>query len=214
MNKLILIILAVFAMSTTPAWAKKEPQLTPMELQALQSREFETTKDNLFGAVMTVLQDLGYQVQTADVQTGFVTAVSATQNKTNFLMALGGMAASGNTKVTCFLQAMPSGMTRVRLNFLNSRNTSSAYGQNSQNDKQILDAAVYHNAWEKIDEALFVMGALQAPVPPSAPAALPSTVAPSTTAIPSGGATTTLPTVGAVPTALTTGANSPVAPRP
>ena len=213
MKKLILIILAVFAMSTTPAWAKKAPQLTPMELQALQSREFETTKDNLFGAVMTVLQDLGYQVQTADVQTGFVTAVSATQNKTNFLMALGGMAASGNTKVTCFLQAMPSGMTRVRLNFLNSRNTSSAYGQNSQNDKLILDAAVYHNAWEKIDEALFVMGALQAPTP-LAPTTSPATLAPSATAMPSDAATSISPTVGAVPTALTTGASSPVAPRP
>jgi hypothetical protein len=171
MKKLLILIFSLFALSATPAIAKKAPQLTPMELQALQSREFETSKDNLFGAVMTVFQDLGYQVQTADVQTGFITAVSATQNKTNFFMALGGMSASGNTKVTCFLQAMPSGMTRVRLNFLNSRNTSSAYGQSSQVDKQILDAAVYHNAWEKIDEALFVMGALQATAPAAPPAA-------------------------------------------
>ena len=178
MKKLILLILTAFAMSTTPVMAKKAPQLTPMELQALQCREFETTKDNLFGAVMTVLQDLGYQVQTADLQTGFITAVSATQNKTNFLEALGGMSSSGNTKLTGFLQAMPSGMTRVRLNFLNSRNRSSAYGQNSQDDKPILDAAVYTNAWEKIDEALFVMGALQAPPPPVPAPAVPAPAVP------------------------------------
>jgi hypothetical protein len=173
MKKYFVFVLAALAAMASPAYAKKAPQLTPMELQGLQSKEFETTKDNLFGAVMTVLQDLGYQVQTADLQTGFVTAVSATQNKTNFLMALGGVAASGNTKVTCFLQSMPSGMTRVRLNFLNSRNTSSAYGQSSQDDKPILDVAVYHNAWEKIDEALFVMGALQAPAIKPAPAVSP-----------------------------------------
>lgn len=162
---LFLAVVSSVIVISTPVSAKKPPELTPMELQAIQSREFETTKDNLFGAVMTVLQDLGYQVQSADLQTGFITAVSATQNKTNFWMALGGMAASGNTKVTCYLQAMPSGMTRVRLNFLNSRNVSSAYGQNSQNDKPILDATVYRNAWEKIDEALFVSGALQATAP-------------------------------------------------
>lgn len=177
MKKALLATCAATLAISSPAFAKKPPELTPMELQAIQSREFETSKENLFGAVMTVLQDLGYQVQSADLQTGFITAVSATQNKTNFWMALGGMAASGNTKVTCFLQPMPSGMTRVRLNFLNSRNVSSAYGQNSQNDKPILDATVYRNAWEKIDEALFVSGALQAPAPkpPSAAPNAPST---------------------------------------
>ncbi len=170
MKKFLMAACAASLVVSSPALAKKAPTMTPMELQALQSREFETNKDNLFGAVMTVLQDLGYQVQSADVQTGFITAVSATQNKTNFLMALGGMSASGSTKVTCFLQSMPSGMTRVRLNFLNTKNVSSAYGQNSQNDKPILDAAVYRNAWEKIDEALFVSGALQAPsAKPSVP---------------------------------------------
>lgn len=168
--KIVFAAVAASLVVSAPAHAKKAPAMTPMELQAIQSREFETTKDNLFGAVMTVLQDLGYQVQSADVQTGFITAVSAMQNKTNFLMALGGMSASGNTKVTCFLQAMPSGMTRVRLNFLNSKNLSSAYGRNSQDDKPILDGAVYRNAWEKIDEALFVSGALQAPAKAAAPA--------------------------------------------
>lgn len=161
-KKIFSAIAATSFVVANPALAKKAPELTPMELQAIQSREFETNKENLFGAVMTVLQDLGYQVQSADLQTGFITAVSATQNKTNFLMALGGVTASGNTKVTCFLQSMPSGMTRVRLNFLNTKNISSSYGQNSQNDKPILDATIYRNAWEKIDEALFVSGALQA----------------------------------------------------
>lgn len=162
MKKVIVVALAASLISATPVMAKKSPQMTPMELQALQSKEFETTKDNLFGAVMTVLQDLGYQVQSADLQTGFITAISATQNKTNFLMAIGGVRASGNTKVTCFLQSMPSGQTRLRLNFLNTKSQSSAYGQSSQDDKPVLDAMVYNNAWEKIDEALFVSGALQA----------------------------------------------------
>jgi hypothetical protein len=168
MTRLLTIAFVASSAVTTPVSAKNPPQLTPMELQAIQSREFETSKENLFGAVMTVLQDLGYQVQSADLATGFITAISATENKTNFWEALGGVRSSGNTKITAFIQAMPNKMARVRLNFLNTKVLSSAYGQNAQNDKPILDAAIYKNAWDKIDEALFVMGALERQEP-SAP---------------------------------------------
>ncbi len=156
-------ILLSCAFNPQIADAKKAPQLTPMELQALQSKEFETTKENLFNAVMTVVQDSGYQVQSADLQTGFVTAVSGAEQKTSFFEALGGSRSSALTKMTAFTQSLPNGMARVRLNFLVTKTTSSLYGQNNRNDKPILDGSVYANAWDKIDEALFVMGAMEAP---------------------------------------------------
>lgn len=149
----------VFA--AVPATAKKKPELTPLELQALQSREFETGKENLFNAVMTVVQDLGYQVQSADMQTGFITAISAAEQKTNFLEALGGGRSTAVTKMTAFVQNMPNGMSRVRLNFMFSKTSSTLYGQANQQDKPILDPLTYRAAWEKIDEALFVSGALE-----------------------------------------------------
>lgn len=149
----------VFA--AVPATAKKKPELTPLELQALQSREFETGKENLFNAVMTVVQDLGYQVQSADMQTGFITAVSAAEQKTNFFEALGGGRSTAVTKMTAFVQNMPNGMSRVRLNFMFSKTSSTLYGQANQQDKPILDPLTYRAAWEKIDEALFVSGALE-----------------------------------------------------
>lgn len=147
-------------LSASPAIAEKKKALTPMELQAIQSREFETSKESAFGATMTVIQDLGYTVESADIASGFITAASPTVNKTNFLEAFGGAASSGNTVMTVFILQMPSKMTRIRLNFVNSKSTSSAYGRGSRQDKPILDAAVYNNAWERVDEALFVMGAL------------------------------------------------------
>lgn len=154
----------VLSFSSIPqiAFAKKAPELTPLELQALQSKEFETSKDNLFGAVMTVVQDLGYQVQSADLQSGFITAISATEQKTNFFEALAGAQSQANTRMTAFIQALPNGMSRVRLNFLYSKSTSMRYGQGMTNDKPVLDAVAYRNAWDKIDEALFVAGALEA----------------------------------------------------
>lgn len=163
MRKALFILLLAVATLPGSAEAKKTPPLTPLELQALQSREFETSKENLFGAVMTVIQDLGYQVQSADLQTGFVTATSATQNKTSVWEALGGVSSSGSTKITAFIMSLPNSRTKVRLNFLSTKLMSSSYGQTSQQDAPILDAKIYTNAWDKIDEALFVMGALEAP---------------------------------------------------
>ncbi len=176
-NFIVTLSIVMLALaSPSPVFAKKALQLTPLELQAVQSKEFETNKENLFNAVMTVVQDLGYQVQSADLQTGFITAISATEQKTNFWEALGGSSSTASTKMTAFVQKMPSGMARVRLNFLVSKTSSSVYGQSNQNDKPVLDPIIYRNAWDKVDEALFVMGALEAP---SAVVPAPAATAPS-----------------------------------
>lgn len=162
--KLCALLLISCVIITAPAEAKKKAEvLTPLQLQALQSKEFETTKDSLFSAVMTVVQDLGYQVNSADLTTGFITATSAAQQKTSVFEALAGSQSTMSTRMTAFVQKMPNGMSRVRLNFLETRNSSSAYGQSTQQDKPILDAVIYRNTWDKIDEALFVSGALEAP---------------------------------------------------
>lgn len=162
-------IFFLFAFATPAVAAKKPPPLTPLQLQSLQAREFETSKDNLFNAVMTVVQDLGYQVQSADLQTGFITAISATEQKTNFFEALGGGSSTANTRMTAFVQNLPNGMARVRLNFLISKTSQSLYGQSNQKDKPVLDASVYNNAWDKIDEALFLMSGLEATKSPEQP---------------------------------------------
>ncbi len=169
MKKYVLAFIAagVFFTGNNIAIAKSKPSLTPLELQALQSKEFETSKETLFSAVMSVFADLGYQIENADVQTGFITANSATVNKTNFFGALAGVSSSGNTRATAFVEKMNSGMARVRLNFLSTTQSSSSSGQQSRADRPVLDPAVYNVAWDKIDEALFVKQAVDAPAPNS-----------------------------------------------
>src|SRR5689334_4240375 len=128
MRKIMVALAVGAAMTASPAVARKPPQLTPMELQSLQSREYQTTKDQVFSSVVSVFQDLGYQISAADVTTGFISAGSANTNKTGFLEAMVGMRSSGGSRVTGFVETMPSGSTRVRLNFMNTKNSSSAYG--------------------------------------------------------------------------------------
>lgn len=183
LKKIIVAMLLMFALGTsTPCLAKKKPQMTPMQIQALQSHEYETTKEILFASVVSVFQDLGYQLENADMPSGFITASSATRNKTNFLEAFAGGASSGNTRATAFVEAMPSGMARVRLNFLNSISRSSAYGRQSKDDQPVLDPQVYKTAWDKIDEAIFVRNASNAPAKPGVPAS--KTAAPAAISVP------------------------------
>lgn len=162
-------LLAIAASSVSvSADAKKKPEPTPMELQALQSREYETTKEQIFASAVSVFQDLGYQVSNADMTSGFVTAESAAKNKTGFWDAMGGVTASGNTRATAFVESMPNGMARVRLNFLNIKNSSGSWGRNNSEGKPILDPQTYAVAFDKIEQALFERAALTKTTPSAA----------------------------------------------
>lgn len=190
MKKLSTVMIAAALLTTGPALAKKKPELTPMELQALQSHEYETSKEILFASVVSVFQDLGYQLENADMGSGFITASSATRNRTGLLEAFSGTTASGNTRATAFVEAMPNGMARVRLNFLNSRSSSSRWGQQSRDDRPVLDPQTYRTAWDKIDQAVFTRSATTGTVRPAAPGetAPPTASAPPASAAPPAGA--------------------------
>lgn len=171
MKKVAVALATLALVAGSGADAKKKPELTPMEIQALQSHEYETTKDVLFASVVSVLQDLGYQLANADMGSGFITASSPMKNKTSFLDALAKQQGSGNTKVTAFVEQMPAGTSRVRLNFVNSKTTSGYWGGNSSEDRPIMDPQTYKAAWDKIDEAVFTRTATKAVTTPTAAAA-------------------------------------------
>lgn len=175
--KKIAFCVAGLALVTAPAaYGKKKPELTSMEIQAIQSHEYETTKEVLFASVVSVFQDLGYQLANADMASGFITASSPMKNKTSFLDALAKQRGSGNTKVTAFVEQMPGGTARVRLNFVNSKTTSGMWGGSTGEDKPLLDPQTYKVAWDKIDEAVFTRTATKAVASPG--------VAPEKTAAP------------------------------
>lgn len=147
----IIASMSLVACSGTP---KKES--TPLELQAFQLKEFEAAKAVVFGAVVSVFQDIGYIIQSADKDTGFITAGSPSKDKTGFWEALGGVTSSGQTKATAFVEEIRPGFTTVRLNFVNTKMNSSWYGQQRNIDEAIVDPNAYQKAFARIDDAIFV----------------------------------------------------------
>ena len=132
------------------------PALTPLQIQSLQTREYEHDKAIVFASVMSVFQDLGYIVNSADLDTGLITTESPATSNNNMLTVLwAGVTSVEQTRATAFIEQIGD-RSRVRLNFVASRRDSGIYGQTDRQDTTILDAAVYQNAFERIENAIFV----------------------------------------------------------
>ena len=145
----LLITILVSGCATAP-----QSTLTPMEIQALQTRSYEFKKDIVFPSVMSVFQDLGYTVNSANKDTGLITAESATSSDAASKFWLG-ITDVSQTKATAFIEQIGSNAT-VRLNFVTTSKKSGIYGQSDRQDTPILDGNVYQNAFERIENAIFV----------------------------------------------------------
>jgi len=146
----LVLILAGCVASTGPA-------KTSIQLQAFQSKEFETSKKIAFASAMSVFQDLGYVIGTADLETGFITGKSPT--KQDFVLFVGQR--MQDVKATAFVEEMGVNRTKIRLNFVNSTQTSSGYGMKGESDQPIEDPKVYQDTFAMIAKAIFVRESIE-----------------------------------------------------
>jgi len=143
------IVLTLLTSCTTTT----KQMTTPLEIQGIQSREYKKTKDVVFRSVVSVLQDLGYAIKNADIQTGLISAESAASS--NPITRLFGTSEVTQTMVTAFVEQIGT-KTKARLSFVESVNKSYSYGRTDRKDTPILDAKLYENAFGKIDNAIFI----------------------------------------------------------
>lgn len=133
----------------------QQPPPTPLELQALQSRDYDEDKQVAFGSVMSVFQDLGYTPTSADLETGFITAESAATGDFGWISILTETTDTVQTRATAYIEQLGN-RVRIRLSFVETRRISSEQGQAGRNDRPLLDPALYENAFERIEQAMFV----------------------------------------------------------
>ncbi len=130
------------------------PAMTPVQIQTIQTRNFPNDKDVVFRSVVSVFQDLGYTIKNADVVTGFIQADGPAQSDKT-IKFLTGSTITTQTKATAFVEQIGS-RTRVRLNFVDTQESSTEFGAQERDEIPILDAQTYQNAFERIDSAIFV----------------------------------------------------------
>ena len=152
--KKFLVIFPVLLLFLNACQMEPEINLTPLEIQSMQTRTYEKDKEIVLPSVMSVLQDLGYSIKTGDKNTGLITAESTAKSNAAMKIWLG-ITEVSQTTADAFIEEI-NGRTQVRINFINVVKQSSGYGQSDRQDKQILDPAPYQNAFEKIENAIFV----------------------------------------------------------
>ena len=160
----IVTLLAASVIVSVPASAKKNPPISSLALQQIQARDYEAPKSVTFPSLMTVLQDSGYRIESADKDTGLITGVASTTSKTtyNFFWGLGKK--KRTPVVSAFVEDRGLG-SRVRLNFVLATTKSRIYGVNSSDEEPITDPAPYRDAFERIEKEIFVRQAMNAPAP-------------------------------------------------
>ncbi|HKR18502.1 hypothetical protein [Rhizorhapis sp.] len=145
---------------SAPVEAAKKPKLSGLELQQIQSKDFEVGKDVSFPAVMSVLQDEGYRILSADKDTGLITGQGSSKGKLTYNILWG----FGNKKrspvVSAFIESVSENVSRIRLSFVMAVTKGGIYGQRSADEEPITDAAAYTDAFEKISKAIFVRQAM------------------------------------------------------
>lgn len=154
MQAVRLIILMGFILLSS-ACVTPGPTLTPLEIQAMQTRTYDHDRRIVFASVVSVFQDLGYQIDSADIDTGFITSQSPANSVSTWATIFAGVRQVSQTRATAFVEQIGEQVS-VRLNFLVINQTSGGYGQSDRQDVPIVEVNAYQNAFERIENAIFV----------------------------------------------------------
>lgn len=153
-SNLIIALLIVGLTGCAVSPPKKE--MTSLEIQAVQAKNFDADKKISFNSVVSVLQDLGYIISSASLETGFITAESAVINGTGLFDALGGIRREQRVAVTALIEEMRPTLTKIRFNFVSRVKRSAKNGQQANDDLPLQNAQLYQNAFDKVGEAIFI----------------------------------------------------------
>lgn len=160
--------LAISVVGVTQSFAKdKTPEMTPLQIQAMQSRDIEGSYKTVFASLMSVLQDAGYRIENADRDTGLVTGVGSSKGKLTYNLFTGFGKSKKSPIVSAFAEEINANTTRVRLNFVMAKIKSNGYGSQPQDEEPVLDAAVYQDAFEKLNQAVFIRNNMTDATPPN-----------------------------------------------
>lgn len=149
---MLIMLLAVAGCETVPVSTK-----SALELQAIQSKEFETSKKIAFAATLSVFQDIGYTVSSANLDTGLITAKSPT---TQTLQIFVGQRMA-DIKATAYIEEIVPNRTKVRVSLVNSVETSGGYGMKGGHENPIETPEMYQDIFAKIQQGIFVRKNIQ-----------------------------------------------------
>ncbi|MDR1457467.1 MAG: hypothetical protein LBI47_01280 [Puniceicoccales bacterium] len=131
---------------------------TSVEIQSIQTREFDVSYKIAFASVVDVFQDLGFVIQSSDFTTGLIIAKGNVINRNlGFLEAASGVHSKIMWNVgTAHLEELGNGKISIRVSFVANAKVMFEYGASNESSKAIHDGEFYAKFFEKIDKSIFV----------------------------------------------------------
>ena len=158
-----ILLVAILALAVGGCASAPPAPKSGIELQAYQAKEFETSKRAAFSATMSVFQDLGFIIDDGDFDTGLITATGPSARHTMDMgdllaQVFAGTDTRGAThrRATAFVEKMPSGKIRIRLNFVDNVVVNAGVPMQT---KPVQEPTLYQTTFEQIDKAIFVRSA-------------------------------------------------------
>lgn len=151
--KIIAFVLTLLVM----AGCAPLPTATPLEIQEMQTREFDADKDAVIAAVLVAWQNKGISIDSVDHKVGFISA-SFSHSDTNLFGA-----SDFDQKLTAIIKDLPNGRVRLRLNIINTlviKTPGIGFSppQTTRSTGQTIVPEAYEEAFEEIRAALFIEG--------------------------------------------------------
>lgn len=162
LGKKSLVALAFLLTAPAAQSVAKEAKMTSLQIQQMQTKDVEVNKSVAFSSVMTVLQDSGYRIGAADRETGLITGVASTNTKMTWLPFVGFGKSKKTPVVSAYIEEMGPEVTKIRLNFVMTKVSANGFG-GGEDEKPILEPQVYQDAFEKIEQAIFVRQSMLQP---------------------------------------------------
>lgn len=147
----------------------KQPEVSGLELQQIQTRDFEAPKDMVFASVMSVLQDSGYRIQSADLETGLITGVGSAKGKITYNLFWGFGKKKKSPVASVFIEKIGPEYTRVRISFVVATVKATVYSSQPADEDPVTDAAVYAQAFEQVEQAVFLRQSMATQSPRTVP---------------------------------------------
>ncbi|MDR2777022.1 MAG: hypothetical protein LBB17_03215 [Puniceicoccales bacterium] len=157
-RSLATLFLAVLCLTPGCVLVNETRAPTSIEIQSMQTREFDVPYKIAFASVVDVFQDLGFVIQSSDFATGLIIAKGSVINKNVGVLE----AASGvHSKIvwnvgTAHLEEPSDGKVSIRVSFVANVKVTLAYGMSDESSRAILDGEFYARFFEKIDKSIFV----------------------------------------------------------
>jgi len=125
-----------------------------LEIQSYQSHEFETPKRVSFDSTLSVLQDAGFIIKSADYETGFITGRGTSTARTDMWYG----ATNEHIEMTAFIEQRTSTLSKVRVNLIDSSQRKSAWNpaQDVITEKGVRDPETYQKLFDLIGQTIFV----------------------------------------------------------